>query len=68
LRVEVAALRLLSRAVTTFVICNSSRPADESLCELSSMLPGTGPYALPVKDMDPALYARAGAAGAARGW
>jgi hypothetical protein len=59
LRVELAALRLLSRAVATFVICNNVRPAEETLCELSSMLAGTGPYAVPVKDMDQALYERA---------
>jgi hypothetical protein len=59
LRVELAAVRLVVRALLTHIACTGDRPADEILCEVSSMLVGTGPYGVPITDMDAELYQRA---------
>jgi hypothetical protein len=59
LQIEVGAHRLALSAILTYIACSSGKSAAESICEIAAMLEGTGPYAVPIKDMDGALLAKA---------
>jgi metal-sulfur cluster biosynthetic enzyme len=59
LDIEVAAHRLVIRAILTYIACATGKSTADSVVQIVGMLEGTGPYAVPVKDMDPALLAKA---------
>ncbi len=52
MRVEIAALRLIIRAILTFLACKDENAVGETLAEISGMLEGTGPYAVIADDLD----------------
>ncbi len=52
MRVELAALRLIIRAILTFLACRDENAASETLAQISGMLEGNGPYAVIADDLD----------------
>jgi hypothetical protein len=59
LQIEVGAHRLALRAILTYIACSGGKSAAESICEIASMLEGSGPFAITVKDMDSAILPKA---------
>jgi hypothetical protein len=55
MRVEVAAHRLIIRAMLTYLACSNNNSAGDVLTEISGMLEGTGPYAVIADDLDDEL-------------
>ena len=53
MRIEVASHRLIIRAILTYLSCTNQ--TGNALTEISSMLEGTGPYAVIAEDLDDAL-------------
>jgi len=51
-RVEVAALRLIVRAILTYLACRDENGAEATLTEIAGMLEGTGSYVLSAEDLD----------------
>jgi len=52
MRVEVAAHRLIIRALLTYLACSDRKTAGNVLTEISGMLEGTGIYAVIAEDLD----------------
>ncbi len=55
LRIEVAAHRLVIRAILTYLACANGKNAAETLTEICGMLEGTGPYPVIAEDLDDEL-------------
>jgi hypothetical protein len=51
-RVEVAAHRLMIRAMLTYLACSDGKSSGNVLTEISGMLEGTGIYAVIAEDLD----------------
>jgi len=55
LRVEVAAHRLVIRAMLTYMACTNENAAGQTLTQICGMLEGTGPYPVVAEDLDDEL-------------
>ena len=55
MRVEVATLRLVVRAILVYLACVKSNSAGQTLLEICGMLEGVGPYAVVAPDLDEEL-------------
>jgi len=55
MRIEVAAHRLIIRAMLTYFACSNNNSTGNVLAEISGMLEGTGIYAVIAEDLDDEL-------------
>jgi hypothetical protein len=55
MRIEVAAHRLVIRAILTYMACTDKHSAGQTLSTICGMLEGVGPYAVIAEDLDQEL-------------